>query len=193
MVQPIVRNVAALFVCFALACSVFAQGSGILIKDPPVIRLVDRDSNETTISGLLFDPRSDLASLGFDPHRPPPEMRLHSVEYSYPGTVASRPQTFGFVFGPRTKYESAPTLSVTVDGQLLHEVQAILREKCCVEINGSKQTPQSIVATLPIETLARLTAAKKIELKLITTRGKFTFKLNDHQKKVLAALGSTIS
>ena len=48
------------------------------------------------------------------------------------------------------------------------------------------------VAPIPVEMFDRITQAKKTEIKLVTTRGKYSFKLNDFQKKSVTALLNTI-
>jgi hypothetical protein len=172
----------------------FVQNSEVLSRRPPVIRIFDPDKNESTVSSLLFDPQSsDLrAMIGADPDRPPPEMRLHSAEYTYPGNAQSHPQAVAFVFLPLDKNRSAPNFSVTADGTLLHQGEATLRELCCVEVNGRSQNPQQIVVTVPVEIFERMTQAKKIELKLSSKAGKYSFKLNDYQRRCLTALANTI-
>jgi hypothetical protein len=176
-----------LLLCFASnSLQVSAQNSEILSARPPVIKIFDRDKNESTISALLFNPQST-----FDPLRTPPALRLHSVEYRYPGIVFSRPKDVAFVFLPSDKYEAVPNFVLTADDTVLHEGEAMLREMCCVEINGRSENPQHIVVAVPLETLERLTQARKVELKLNSKRGKYSFKLNDYQRKCLGALAST--
>jgi len=187
--------------CFALSFClsatqfrVVAQNSGVLSRRPPVLKIFDPDNNETTISAMLVDPQSgDLrAMIGLDPDHPPPDIRLNTVEYNYPGTTPSRPQVVAFVLLPLDKYKTPPNFSIAADGTILHEGEATLRELCCVKINGRTDNPQHIVLSVPLDIFERLTQAKKIELKVTSKRGKYSFKLNDYQKKSLAALLSTI-
>ena len=173
--------------------SVEAQNSEILSTRPPVLRKFDREKNETTISALLIDPQSYAfrGRLGYSDHLPP-DIQLHKVEYTYPGTAPSRPQTIALVLVPIDKYKTAPTFSVTVEGAVLHQGEATLRETCCVKINGSDANPQHIVLSVPMEVFERLTQTKKVELKLASKRGKYSFKLKDYQRKCLTALQNTI-
>ena len=195
--SPIHKGLACLTLLFCFysnAFYTFAQNSEVLSKRPPVIRIFDPDKNESTISSLLFDPQSSdiKAMVGLDPFRPPPNMRLHSVEYTYPGNIQVRPQAVAFVLVPLNKYKSAPNFSITADGTALHQGEATLRELCCVEVNGRTQKPQQIVIAVPTEIFERMTQAKKIELKLNSKAGKYSFKLNDYQKRCLMALANTI-
>jgi hypothetical protein len=199
---PIIQSpINAMLACLALlfcygsnAIHVFAQNSEVLSRRPPVIRIFDPDKNESTVSSFLFDPQSTglPAMVGADPFRSPPNMRLHSVEYTYPGNIPTRPQVVAFVFVPLDKYKSAPSFSITADGTVLNQGEAALRELCCVEVNGRTQNPQHIIVAVPMEIFERMTQAKKIELKLSSKAGKYSFKLNDNQRKSLTALASTI-
>src|SRR5262245_4633291 len=102
------------------------QNSEILSAKPPVSRAYDADKNESTISTWLVDlGRADLSALsGFDPNRPPPDLRLHAAEYTYPGTNPSRPSAISFVLVPLNKYKTGPKFSVISDGSLIHEGDA---------------------------------------------------------------------
>ena len=170
-----------------------AQNSEILSARPAVLRIFDREKNETTISALLIDPQSDAfrGRLGYS-DRLPPDIQLHKVEYTYSGTAASRPQLIAFVLVPFDKYKTAPTFSITVEGAVLHEGEATLRQTCCVKINGSDASPQHILVSVPMDVFERLTQTKKVELKLASKRGKYSFKLNNYQRKCLTALQNTI-
>ena len=99
-----------LFCCGANEFRVTAQNSGVISKQPPVLRMFDPDKNESTVSALLIDPQSDefRGMLVYSADHPPPDIRLHSVEYTYPGNIPSRPQTIAFVFVPLDKYKTAP-------------------------------------------------------------------------------------
>jgi hypothetical protein len=97
-----------------------------------------------------------------------------------------------FVFVPLEKYKTAPSFSVAADGTVLHQGEATLREVCCVEVNGRKQNPQHIVVAVSMEIFESIRQAKKAELKLTSKRGKYSFKLNDYQKKCLTAMANTI-
>lgn len=199
---PIIRlSIQTMLACLTLLCCfgfnafhVCAQSSAVLSKRPPVIRIFDPDKNESTVLALLFDPQSSAlpAMIGLDPSRPPPNMRLHSVEYTYAGNIQKPPQAVAFVFVPLNKYKSAPNFSVTVDGTVLNQGEATLRELCCVKINGRTQNSQQIVVAVPMEIFEGMTQAKKIELKLSSKAGKYSFKLNDYQRKCLTALANTI-
>jgi hypothetical protein len=90
------------------------------------------------------------------------------------------------------KYKIAPSFSITADGAMLQEGDASLRELCCVEINGSSANPQHIVVTVPIDTFDRITQADKVEFKLTSKRGKYSFKLNEYKRKCLLALINTM-
>lgn len=196
MAQSSIRNLIACLIL--LSCSAAgrprpaAQDSGVLSERPQVIRIFDPDKNETTTSAFLFDLRSSEFQAGFDSYRPLPGVRLHSAEYSYPGRAAARPRVMAFVFVPRDKYKTAPNFSVTADGAELHQGEATLREMCCVEVNGRSANPQHIVVAVPMEIFGRLRQAKKIELKLSSKSGKYSFKLNGYQRKCLDALANTI-
>jgi hypothetical protein len=173
-----------------------AQNSAILSKRPMVTRTFDRDKNESTISALLVDPQSDdyRGMLVYSSDHPPPSVRFHSVEYKYSGAGGApvRPQAVALVFVPLEKYKSAPNFSITADGALLQEGDATLRELCCVEINGSSANPQHIVVTVPMETFNRIIQADKVEFKLTSKRGKYSFKLNDYKRKCFLALVNTM-
>ena len=181
--------------CFGMGgFLVVAQNSGILSKRPPVMKIFDPDKNESTVSALLFDLQSadPRSMLGLDPDHPLPQIRLHRAEYTHPGTIQSRPQTVAFVFLPLDKYKTAPSFSVTTDGALLHEGEATLDEMCCEKVNGHTYTLQQIIISVPTDIFERITQAKKVELKLNSKSGKYSFKLNDYQKRCLAALANTI-
>ena len=181
----------ALLFCFGFnAFHVFAQDLEILSKRPPVVKTFDPQKNESTIHGFLFNP--DALQNLFDPHRPQPNMRLHSASYTYAGTTKSRPQSVTFVIQPLNKQQAAPHFSFTADNTAVLEGEATLTELCCVEIYGRSHTNQHIVVTVPTETFERMTQAKKIELKLTSKNGNHSFKLNDDQRKCLAALASTM-
>jgi hypothetical protein len=198
IIRTAVRTMLAgltLLLCFGPnGIHVVAQNSGVLSKRPPVIRIFDSDKNQSTISAPFFDPQNnDLRAMaGLDPDHPPPEIRLHRVEYTYPGKIQSRPQAVLFVFLPLDKYKNAPNFSVTADGMILQEGQATFDELCCEKVNGHTYTQQQIIVPVPIDIFARITQAKKVELKLTSKSGKYSFKLNDYQKKCLAALANTI-
>jgi len=194
------KSIASKFVvCLALVFCygadhppVTAQNSGVLSKDPPVLKIFDPAKNASTVSAMLVR-NSDLrAVIGLDPDRLPPDVRLNTVEYTYPGTIPARPQTVAFMFRPLDKYKTAPNFSLTVDGTVVHEGEATLRELCCVKVNGHTDNPQDIVVSVPLDIFERLTHTKKIEIKLVSKRGKYSFKLDDYQRKCLAALASTI-
>ena len=188
------RNILAclpLLVCFGFnTLHVFAQDLEILSKRPPVVRTFDPTKNESTIHGFLFNPDS-LQNL-FDPHRLQPNMRLHSVSYTYPGTTKARPQSVTFVIQPLNKQKTAPHFSFTADSTVALEGEATLAELCCVEIYGRSETNQHIVVTVPTEIFERMTQAKKIELKLSSKNDNHSFKLNDDQRKCLVALANTM-
>jgi len=197
MIQLPVRVLACLTLLFYCGVSEFrvaAQSSGVISKQPPVLRIFDTDKNESTVSALLVDPQSEefRDMLVYSANHPPPDIRLHSVEYTYLGNIPSRPQAIAFVFVPLNKHKTAPSFSVAADGMVLHQGEATLRELCCVTVNGHTQNPQHIVVSVPLEILERLTQAKKIELKLNSKRGKYSFKLNDYKRKCLTALANTI-
>jgi hypothetical protein len=155
-----------------------------------VVRSFDPDKNESMIETMLFNP-NDLQVL-FDPDRPAPDLRLYKAEYTYAGTTPSRPASIAFVFVPLNKYKTGPQFSVILDGTPIHQGDATLREWCCVKVNGRNANPQHVVASIPLEFLERIRQAKKTEIKLATERGKYSFKLNDYQKKCLTALANTI-
>jgi hypothetical protein len=192
--MKVVAGLSLLFCVGAYQIRIAAQNSTILSKQPPVTRVFDSDKNESRISAFLIDPQSDAfrGTLVYSASHPPPDIRLHSVEYTYPGNIPSRPQAMVFVFVPLEKYKTAPSFSVAADGTVLHQGEATLRELCCVEINGHKANPQHIVVAVPMEIFERIRQAKKIELKLTSKRGKYSFKVNDYQKKCLTALANTI-
>lgn len=166
-----------------------AQTDGLVSKNPPVVWAFDPATNKTTITGLMFNPADNLGAM-FPPYGryAPPDLQLHRVEYSYPGQTPSRPETVDFLLAPSSKHKVAPNFSVTADDQVLYEGEAVLNELCCAEINGVKSNPQFIVVTLPSEALKRLSQSKKIELKVASKKGKYSVKLNDYQRKVLAAM-----
>lgn len=170
------------------------QDPTILSKRPLVTKTVSYETKETTITAYLIDPQSDAftGALMYSPNYTPPDLRLQRVEYSYPGTVAARPQAVAFVLFPREKHKDDVAFSITADGTVVHEGSATPKELCCVTVNGHSANPQHIVATVPIEIFERLTQAGKVELKLTTKRGKFSFKLNDYQRKAITALADTI-
>ena len=167
-----------------------AQNSEILSTKPPVYKTFNPDKNETTVSAMLIDPGFFTSPANND--RPIPDVRLNTAEYTYPGIIPSRPSAVAFVFMPLEKYKTAPNFSVTLDGTLAHEGETTLRELCCVQVNGRTQNPQHILVSIPLETFERITQAKKTEIKLISNRGKYSFKLNDFQKKSVAGLINTI-
>ena len=119
-------------------------------------------------------------------------MRLHSASYTYPGTTKARPQSITFVIQPLNKHKTAPHFSFTADGAVVLEGEATLAELCCIEIYGQSHTNQHIVVTVPTETFERMTQAKKIELKISSKNDNRSFKLNDDQRKCLAALADTM-
>jgi hypothetical protein len=189
-VRSVLAYALMLLCLIALEFGVAAQNSGILSKRPLVTRLFDRDKNESTISALLIDPQSDTFREILV--APPPDIRFHSVEYTYSGPVPSRPQTVAFIFVPADKYKIAPNFSITADGAVLQQGNATLRELCCVKINGYTDNPQHIVIAVPVEIFDRITHASKVEFKLTSKRGKYSFKLNDYQRKCLTALVDTM-
>jgi hypothetical protein len=194
MVESHSRKILAcltLLFCFGFnAVHVFAQDLEILSKRPPVVKTFDAKKNESTIHGFLFDPGA-LQNL-FDPNRVQPNMRLHSASYTYPGTTKARPQSVTFVIQPLNKHKTAPQFSFTADGAVVLEGEATLAELCCVEIYGQSHTNQQIVVTVPAETFERMTQARKIELKISSKNDNRSFKLNDDQRKCLAALADTM-
>ena len=196
--QSPVRNILAcltlLLYSGASGFFVAAQNSGILSKRPLVTRIFDPEKNETAISALLVDPQSDefRGLLVQSADHPLPAVRLHSVEYTYPGKTQSRPQAFAFVFLPLDKYKTAPSFSVTADGAVLQQGETTLGELCCVEVNGRAANPQHIIVAVPLEIIGHLAQARKVELQLTSKRGKYSFKLNDYQKKCLTALLDTM-
>jgi hypothetical protein len=167
-----------------------AQNSEILSTKPPVYKIFNPDKNETTVSAMLIDPGLFTSPANND--RPVPDVRLNSAEYTYHGTIPSRPSAVAFVFMPLEKYKTPPNFSVTLDGTLAHEGETTLRELCCVQVNGRTQNPQHILVSIPLETFEKITQAKKTEIKLVSNRGKHSFKLNDFQRKSLTALAGTI-
>ena len=177
-----------LSVCAPLAT--VAQNSEILSTKPPVYMIFYPDKNETTVSAMLVDPGLFTSPANND--RPVPDVRLNSAEYTYPGTIPSRPSAVAFVFMPLEKYKTPPNFSVSLDGTLAHEGEATLRELCCVQVNGRTQNPQHILVSMPLETFEKITQAKKTEIKLVSNRGRHSFKLNDYQKKSVIALVNTI-
>ncbi|MBV9926804.1 MAG: hypothetical protein JOZ96_17425 [Acidobacteria bacterium] len=198
LIQTPVRHVLAcltLLLCLGTGgFLVAAQNYEVVSKRPLVTRIFDPEKNETTTSALLIDPQSDEFRGRLVPSstHPPPDVSLHSVAYTYPTRTPSRPQAVAFVFMPLDKYKTAPSFSLTADGAVLQEGETTLRELCCVEVNGHNANPQHVSATVPLEIVERLVQARKVELRLNTKRGKYTFKLNDYQKKSLAALLDTM-
>jgi hypothetical protein len=167
----------------------------ILSKRPVVSRTFNRDQNKTTVSALLLDPQSDefRGMLVNSPDHPPPDVRFHSVEYTYAGTTPARPQTVAFVFVPRDKYKVAPNVSITTDGTMLQQGEATLTELCCATLNGQNANPQHIIVMVPIATFEQITRAAKVDFKLSSKRGNYSFKLNDYRRKCLAALMATMT
>lgn len=198
MIQRSVCNVLAcltLLFCFgSSALHVAGQSYTVLSKRPSVIRVYDPDKDESTISALFLDPQnSDIRSIwALDPDRPLPEIQLHSAQYRYPGKIQSRPQVIAFVFLPLNKSKNVPNFSVTADGALIQEGQATFDELCCEMVSGPRNTQQRIIVAVPVDSFERVTQAKKVELKLASKSGKYSFKLNDYQKKCLVALANTI-
>lgn len=191
MVESHTRKILAfLALLFYLGSNALAQDLEILSKRPPVVRTFDHNKNESTIHGFLFNP--DALQNLFDPNRPQPNMRLHSASYTYAGTTKARPQSINFVIQPLNKQQAAPHFSFTADSAVVLEGDATLSELCCVEIYGRSSTSQQIVVTMPTEIFERMTQAKKIELKLNSKNGNHSFKLNDDQRKCLAALANTM-
>ena len=196
--SPARSNLVCLLLLFSVAANGFhvaAQNSTVLSKRPLVTRIFDSQENHSIVSAVLMDPQSDeyRHRLGYaSPNHPPPDVRLDSVAYIYPGNIPSRPQAISFVFGSLNKYKTAPSFSVAADGVVLHQGEATLKELiCCVEINGETPNPPIVIA-VPIEIFERLTQARKVELKLTTNRGKYSFKLNDYQRECLTALVNTM-
>jgi hypothetical protein len=169
---------------------VIAQDSEILSRKPPVYKTFERDKNETTVTAMLIDPGS--LKSPFDPDNTTPDFRLNTAEYTYSGSHPSRPSTVALVFLAREKLKTEPKFSVVVDGSLVQEGETTLRQVCCVQFNGRDITPQHILVSVSLDAFERITQAKKTEIKLDTKRGKYSFKLNDFQKKSLAALKNTI-
>jgi len=188
-----VSNLVAVFLMTLSVCAplaTLAQNSEILSTKPPVYKIFHPDKNETTVSAMLIDP--GLFTGPANNERPIPDVRLNTAEYTYPGTIPSRPSAIAFVFMPLEKYKTPPNFSVTLDGTLLHEGETTLRELCCVQVNGRTQNPQHILVSIPLETFEKITQANKTEIKLVSNRGKYSFKLNDFQKKSVAGLMNTI-
>lgn len=177
-----------LMFCFGIL--VIAQNSGILSKQPPVMKTFDPDKNESTVSAFLIEPRGNPG--GLDPDHPPPEIRLQRAEYAYPGRTEARPQTVAFVFLPLDKYKTPPNFSVMADGAIIHQGEGTIDELCCEKVNGHTYTRQEIIVAMPLEVFERITQARKVELRLVSKSGKFSFKLNDYQKKCVTALANTI-
>lgn len=178
-----------------VACWAIAQNSGVLSKQQPVIRIFDPDKNESTVLAILVDPQSSAARamLGIDPDHSPPAIRLHRAEYNYPGKTQSRPQAIAFVFFPLHRYKSAPDYSIKVEGTVLSEGQTTFGEWCCSKVNGHNESQQQIMVAVPLDIFERIIQAGKVELKLISKSGKYSFKLNDYQKKSLKTLADTIN
>jgi hypothetical protein len=197
--SPARSNLVFLVLLFTVAANGFhiaAQNYTVISKRPLVTRIFDSQKNQSTVSALLMDPESDeyRHRLGYaSPYHPPPDIRLVSVGYTYPGNIQSRPQAISFAFVSLNKYKTAPSFSVAADGIVLHQGEATLMEPiCCVEINGETPDPPLVIA-VPIGMLERLTQARKVELKLTTNRGKYSFRLNDYQKECLTALVKTMT
>ena len=161
---------------------------GILLPRPRSI--VDIIHLRDVVGKMLIDPGLFMSPANND--RPVPDVRLNSAEYTYPGTIPSRPSAVAFVFMPLEKYKTPPNFSVTLDGILAHEGETTLRELCCVQVNGRSQNPQHILVSVPLETFEKITQARKTEITLVSNRGKHSFKLSDFQKQSLTALASTI-
>ena len=186
-------NLVAVFLLILSVCAplaTIAQNSEILSTKPPVYKIFNPDKNETTVSAMLIDPGLFASPANND--RTIPDVRLNTAEYTYPGTIPSRPSTVAFVFIPLEKYKTPPNFSVTLDGTLAHEGETTLRELCCVQVNGRTQNPQHILVSIPLETFEKIVQAKKTEIKLVSNRGNHSFKLNDFQKKSVAGLMNTI-
>ena len=196
MVRPLIRNtIGCLTLALFLSLIVFVvrgQNSGFLSTRPPVIRIFDPDKDETTISADLVGKTDPGMLLGLDPNRPPPEILLYSVDYTYPGKVRSRPQTVAFVVLPSDKFKTPPHFSLLGDGTMVHEGEATLTELCCAKVNGRTENSQHVLLAVPVDIFERITQAMKVELKLTSKSRKYSFKLSDYQKKCLTALQNTM-
>lgn len=196
--EAIARHVLAcvlLLFCLDVAAGQSDPGDpGLISKRPFVIKTFDHEKAETTIRAFLIDPQSDAfrGMLVYSPDHPPPDIRLHAAEYTYSGTMPARPTAIAFVFVPQDKYKTTVSFSVTADGTVVQEGEATLREWCCVEVNGHKANPQHIVVSVSMETFEQLRKANKVEFKLTSKRGKYSFKLDDYKRKCLTALADTI-
>jgi hypothetical protein len=179
-----------LTLCGPYLLYVDAQNSEILSTKPPIYKIFNPDKNESTVSAMLIDPGLFTSPANND--RPIPDVELKSAEYTYPGAIPGHPSAVVFIFMPREKYKTPPNFAVTLDGSLVHDGEASLRELCCVQVNGRSQNPQHILVSVPLETFERITQAKKTEIKLLSNRGNHSFKLNDFQRKALTALANTI-
>jgi hypothetical protein len=148
-----------LFSVTAYGFHVVAQNPNVLSERPVVTRIFDSQKNQSTVSALLMDPQSDEYLhrwAAASPNHPPPDIRLDSVAYTYPGNIQSRPQAISFVFVSVNKYKTPLSFSVAADGVVLHQGEATMELICCVEINGKTPNPP-MVMTVPIEIFERLT------------------------------------
>ncbi|HEX8746528.1 MAG TPA: hypothetical protein VF717_04955, partial [Pyrinomonadaceae bacterium] len=110
------------------------------------------------------------------------------VLYTYPGRTLVRPQTVSFVIVPRQKPKEAVSFSVSADGEIVHQGEA-LPPQSRTDANGRKKTGKDITVSVPTEVFLRLAQAKKVEFKI----GKSSEKLNEYQRKAVAALAVTIN
>ena len=193
--------VGRMFLCITVLCLGLGKSGTvsqikILSKRPMVTMDFDSERNESTVSTSFFDYQSgDLVARAMrerDPDYTPPRLRLLRAEYKTPGTVLSRPQTVAFVLSPLSKYKNAPHFSVTADGVLFHEGEASIDELCCEKVDGHEYTLQRIIIAVPTEMFERIAKVKKVEFKLTAKSDKYSFKLNDYERKCISALASTI-
>jgi hypothetical protein len=185
-----------LFLCFALMlCPGFAvinasAQDGFLSKDPPVLRIFNPEDNESVTVTLLV--KRNYSNRPASPMWPEESPRVNlfftRVLYTFPSRTPVRPQSVSFIILPRAKPKEAVSFSITADAEVVHQGEIVLGKGQAV-IGGVKLDKSAVLVTVPTEAFLRLAQAENVEFKM----GETSEKLNDYQRKAIAALAVTIN
>ncbi|MCA1592272.1 MAG: hypothetical protein LC754_06400 [Acidobacteria bacterium] len=176
--------------CFGLAgLGVGAQAPELISRNPPVIKYFSAEKNETTIETQLFKlpsgPESEWAAQLDNSTRS--GLKLTFAQYKYAGGGPARPRTVTFTFLTKGKYTRPLNYSISAEKVIIHQGEVSVEDSTS-KSNGRTETAQILTLVIPTEIFLRMAQAKKVEFQV----GPNSYKLDDYQRKCLAALAGTI-
>jgi hypothetical protein len=165
---------------------IITQNSEVLHRKPAVLKVFNPEKDESKVETLLFDPLQAYDEMMNEASLNHPRLQLNRAGYSYPGRTPTRPQSVIFTFIPNEKRKGLVTFSLSADNSLVAQGEVSV-------VQENKNSHQELKVAVPTDIFIRIAQARKVEFKIGPESFKDSYKLNDYQKKCVAALAGTIN